>query len=82
LPAAITDLPAGLEFVFVDDAHTVEHVNQELDLLLPKMHPNGLILGHDMDVVGPAFLSRGGMILPQGHGLGVIALAEGRWPTS
>lgn len=36
------------EFAFIDDDHTAEHVDQELEALIPKMAPNSLICLHDV----------------------------------
>lgn len=38
----------SLDFVFVDDTHTHEHVAKELELLMPKMRPKSLICLHDV----------------------------------
>lgn len=71
----------AFDFVFVDDDHTREHVEQELGLLIGRvMRPGGLIVMHD--VIGPFNLAdlvaeHGGIIidLPLLHaagGLGII----------
>ena len=36
------------DFAWVDDNHEKPHVFRELTLLVPKMNPGGLILGHDV----------------------------------
>jgi len=36
------------EFAFVDDDHSAAHVDQELEVLIPKMAPNSLICLHDV----------------------------------
>lgn len=38
----------SLDFVWVDDSHEAEHVDQELTLLKPKMRNRGIIAGHDV----------------------------------
>lgn len=38
----------SLDFVWLDDDHTKEHVDQELAELIPKMRRGGLITGHDV----------------------------------
>lgn len=38
----------SIDFVYLDDTHTHEHVQKELAALLPKMKPGGLITGHDV----------------------------------
>lgn len=47
--SVIAGLPdRSLGFAFVDDDHTKEHVAAEIEALLPKMLPNGLIVFHDV----------------------------------
>lgn len=36
-----------LGFAFVDDDHTKQHVAEEIEALLPKMQPNGIVCFHD-----------------------------------
>lgn len=38
----------SLGVAFIDDDHTQTHVAEEIDLLWPKMAPNGLLLFHDV----------------------------------
>lgn len=38
----------SLDFVFVDDTHTHEHVTAEIAALIPKMRVGGLICFHDV----------------------------------
>ena len=40
--------PEYVGFAFVDDDHAADHVAEELELLFPKMAPNGLICLHDV----------------------------------
>ena len=35
-------------FAFLDDDHSKAHVQEEIELLLPKMQPGGIITGHDV----------------------------------
>jgi predicted O-methyltransferase YrrM len=68
------------DFAFVDDDHTKEHVEREIELLKLRMSPGGLIVLHD--VIGPfgldeIVLKEGGFVieLPLLHvagGLGII----------
>lgn len=45
----IQSLPeASLNLVWLDDDHTQQHVAWEIDALLPKMAPNGIICFHDV----------------------------------
>ena len=45
----IANMPdESLDYCWVDDDHTKEHVDREITALLPKMRRNGLILGHDV----------------------------------
>lgn len=45
----IASLPdESLDFVFVDDDHSKQHVHYEIRALLPKMRANGLITFHDV----------------------------------
>ena len=45
----IRSLPdESLGLVYVDDNHEKAHVHEELDALIPKMVPGGLITGHDV----------------------------------
>jgi len=44
--ATVPDQSIG--FAFLDDDHTKAHVSEEIEALLPKMAPNGLICGHDV----------------------------------
>lgn len=45
----IASLPGeGLGFVWIDDCHEHEHVDQEIQLLLPKTAPNGILCFHDV----------------------------------
>lgn len=37
----------SLAFVFLDDAHTSEHIQQEIDIWRPKIRDGGIIAGHD-----------------------------------
>lgn len=78
LPDGISLLPNSLEFVFIDDFHNPKHVSLELDLLLPKMALGGTIAGHDTKNpagIGDAFVSRGGTLFDEGHGLGMIRVS-------
>jgi len=70
-PDAITDLPDGLQVVFIDDLHDAAHVSRELDLLLPKMAHPGVIFGHDVCNKGirDAFTTRGATVELVGYGL-------------
>jgi predicted O-methyltransferase YrrM len=43
-----TQADASLDFVYLDDDHTPDHVRQEIIVLGPKMRPGGLITGHDV----------------------------------
>jgi len=38
----------SLDLVWLDDAHEKQHVFEEIEALLPKMRPGGLIAGHDV----------------------------------
>lgn len=38
---------ASVSLLFVDTTHTYEKTKQELEAWLPKIHPTGLICGHD-----------------------------------
>ena len=40
--------PQSLGFVFLDDDHQKSHVAEEIELLLPKMLPGGLLVFHDV----------------------------------
>ena len=45
----IRSLPEeSVDFAFVDDDHRKAHVSEELQALLPKMAPKGLICCHDV----------------------------------
>jgi len=45
----VASLPnESLDFVWVDDDHTKEHVAAEIATLLPKMRPNGILAFHDV----------------------------------
>lgn len=47
--AVIQSLPdESLDFAYLDDDHSHEHVDAELNALFPKMKPGGLICGHDV----------------------------------
>ena len=47
--AWIPTLPdASVDFVWLDGNHERHHVMREIALLLPKMRPGGLIVGHDV----------------------------------
>ena len=70
----------SLDFAYLDDDHTPQHVAAEIDALLPKMRPNSLITGHDCFGVcelHKVFTAKGGYALdlpklgPAG-GLGII----------
>lgn len=37
----------SLSFVFLDDCHDYEHVRQEIELVLPRLKPGGVLAGHD-----------------------------------
>lgn len=39
--------PQSLGFAFIDDDHQKAHVAEEIELLLPKMLPGGLLVFHD-----------------------------------
>ena len=80
LPEKIEALPDGLDFVFIDDRHESEHVRREIELLLPKMSPHGMIAGHDIanpqaPGIDAVFLSYGAELFDHGNGLGLIHLA-------
>ena len=38
----------SIGFAFLDDDHTKAHVAEEIELLLPKMMPGGIVTGHDV----------------------------------
>lgn len=38
----------SLDFAYLDDCHTHEHVDAELSALFPKMKSGGIICGHDV----------------------------------
>lgn len=40
--------PQSLGFAFIDDDHQKAHVAEEIELLLPKMLPGGLLVFHDV----------------------------------
>jgi len=40
---------AGLDFVFLDDHHGAEHVQNECTAWWPKIKPGGVLAGHDYD---------------------------------
>ena len=44
--ASIPDESLG--YAWIDDSHEHEHVDKEIQLLLPKVAPNGLLLFHDV----------------------------------
>ena len=49
------DIPDGhLDFVFIDADHTYEGVKRDIELWEPKVHQNGLIIGHDLNWGGVA----------------------------
>lgn len=83
----LASLPdASLDFVFLDDDHTYEHVAEEVRLALRKVRPGGIICGHDVFGrfgLGEIFARAGGYCfdLPRLHagwGLGVIQVS-GEW---
>jgi predicted O-methyltransferase YrrM len=83
--AVINNQPDGsIDFVWVDDDHGKEHVREELEALLPKMAPNGIIAMHDVyGVCDLAGLCRnfGGVALDfprigPGGGLGIIQVRQ------
>jgi len=79
LPFGISLLPNDLQFVFIDDFHNAEHVSNELGLLLPKMATAGTIAVHDTKNpvgIGDVFVSNGGTLFNEGHGLGIIQVEE------
>lgn len=39
----------SLDFVFIDADHSTESVRQDLEWYLPKLKPNGWIIGHDIN---------------------------------
>ena len=39
----------SIDFAFVDANHTYEYVKKDIQALLPKMKPNGIIAGHDFN---------------------------------
>lgn len=62
--AALPD--ASVDFCWIDDDHSKDHVDQEITALLPKMTPKGLVTGHD--VIGSCdlqeiFVKHGGYAL-------------------
>ena len=48
LTAIRAQVDGSLAFAFVDDEHTIDHVAQETELLLPKMQRGGIIAYHDV----------------------------------
>ena len=38
----------SIDFAWIDGNHAKAHVKTEIDLLLPKIRPNGIICGHDV----------------------------------
>jgi hypothetical protein len=39
----------SLDYLYIDDLHSADHVKRELDLYFPKMKKGSIISGHDMD---------------------------------
>ena len=76
-------LKKGVDFVFLDDDHTAEHVHREIALCAPLMRPGGIIAVHDVIGhfgLGEVVQSYGGILLdlPRLHvsgGLGLIVKA-------
>lgn len=77
---AIMDFPPdSIDFAWVDDDHGAEHVSQELDLLIPKMAPGGVIALHDVFGefnLAPVMAAHGGfnLALPVLHKSGGVGL--------
>ena len=47
---ACKHIPDGhLDFVFIDADHTYEGVKKDIEMWEPKVHENGLIMGHDLN---------------------------------
>lgn len=69
-----------VDFIFLDDDHTAEHVREEVRLALKILRPGGILCGHDVVGtfgLGQVFKEAGGIVLdlPRMHiagGLGVI----------
>ena len=49
LAAAATYADGSLDFVFLDNDHTTEHLARELVVWWPKLKPGGILAGHDYD---------------------------------
>jgi SAM-dependent methyltransferase len=46
-PAFVED--ASLDFFFIDASHTYKNVKKDLEVWIPKLKPNGWMIGHDID---------------------------------
>lgn len=46
----------SLAFVFVDGAHDVDSVGQDIDVWLPKLKPDGILAGHDFSFSFPGVM--------------------------
>jgi hypothetical protein len=67
--------PASLDWVYLDDDHSYEHVRQELELARKCVRPGGWILGHDYCEVLPG-VPRAVNEFCAGHGLSIEILTD------
>lgn len=54
-PDAASEVPDGLDFVFVDAGHLYEEVLADLRAWWPKIKPGGYLFGHDIDNPNPEY---------------------------
>lgn len=52
-PEAASEVPDGLDFVFVDAGHTYGECRDDLRAWWPKINPDGYLFGHDIDNPNP-----------------------------
>ncbi len=46
---AHTEIPSGLDFVYIDGSHKYEDIKKDIELYFPKVKDGGIIGGHDYD---------------------------------
>ena len=54
-PEVATEVPDGLDFVFVDAGHTYGECLDDLRAWWPKIKPGGYLFGHDIDHPNPEY---------------------------
>lgn len=53
---ALSDVPDGVDLVFIDGNHSYSYVKQDIEVWLPKVRHGGILSGHDYNNLFPGVI--------------------------